>query len=71
MRQYCEWRGLSDSQVRRQIRAGTAFVMPCEERPSIKWRRTDCERAMAHANLITQRKRTAQAKLARQLEEAS
>lgn len=65
-RQYCAWRGEALRTVRRQIRAGTAFVMPREEKPRLKWLRSDCERAMGQASIITQRKRMAQAKLQRQ-----
>ena len=63
--QYCDWRGEGRRTVFRQIKAGTAFVMPREERPRLKWWRSDCERAMANQNLTLQRKRTAQAKLQR------
>lgn len=62
--QYLAWRGdLSLRQLRRQIRTGKCFVMPCEEKPRLKWRRSDCERAMANANVIKQRAQRAKAAL--------
>jgi hypothetical protein len=53
--QYCAWRGEGIRTVRRQIRLGMCFVMPCEDRPRLRWRRTDCERRMEQADVLRQR----------------
>lgn len=53
--QYANWRGLSPHQVRRQVKAGTCFVLPCEETPHLLWRRVDCARRLANANIVRER----------------
>lgn len=63
--QYCAWRGEAPRTVRRQIRKRTAFVMPREEKPRLKWYRTDCERAVANQNLVKERQRRANALLSK------
>lgn len=62
--EYCAWRGEAERTVRRQIRCGTAFVMPVEERPRLKWRKADCERKMLGADLVRDRQRRARLAMA-------
>lgn len=62
--QYCAWRGEALRTVRRQIRLGTAFVMPCEEKPRLKWRKSDCERRMQNADIVRDRQRRAKLAIA-------
>lgn len=61
--EYCQWRGESETTVRRQVKAGTCFVQPCQEKPHLRWRTSDCERAMAKANIVIERQRRAKAAL--------
>ena len=63
LREYCAWRGESERTVRRQLKAGTCFVMPCEEKPHLKWRTRDCERRMSTANIVRDRQTRAKAHL--------
>lgn len=63
LQQYVKWRGESDSVVRRQVRRGTCFVTPCEEKPHLRWRRTDCERRMTTANVVRERQQRAKSQL--------
>lgn len=62
--QYCAWRGEASSTVRRQIKLGTCFVVPCEERPRLKWRRADCEKRMASADVVRARQQRAKTRAA-------
>lgn len=59
LREYCAWRGESERTVRRQLKTGTCFVQPCEEKPHIRWRTADCERRMQNANVIRERQQRA------------
>lgn len=61
LQQYCRWRGESDTTVRRQVRRGDCFVTPCQEKPHLRWRRSDCERRMSTANVVRERQQRAKA----------
>jgi len=63
LRQYCAWRGLSESTVRRQVRRGDCFVTPCKEKPHLEWRRVDCEHRLQTANVVRERQQRAKAQL--------
>lgn len=63
LREFADWRGLSETQVRRQVKAGTCFVTPCEEKPHLRWRTIDCERRMSSANVVRERQLRAKAEL--------
>lgn len=63
LKDYCAWRGESESVVRRQVRRGDCFVQPCEEKPHLRWRRADCERRMQTANIVRERQQRAKASL--------
>lgn len=63
LQQYAAWRGESESTVRRQVRRGTCFVTPCEEKPHLKWRTRDCEKRMTSANVVRERQQRAKADL--------
>lgn len=62
MKQYCAWRGEAARTVRRQIRLGTAFVMPREEKPRLKWLRADCEKRVARLDLVRDRQQRAKSR---------
>ena len=63
LQQFCKWIGLSEAAVRRQVRAGTCFVTPCQEKPHLLWRRADCERRRDTANVVRERQLRAKARL--------
>lgn len=64
LKQYGRWRGLSERTIRRQLKDGSLYVMPCEEKPHLKWRVSDCRRRRDGANVVRERQQRAQAQMA-------
>lgn len=60
LQQYCQWRGESETTVRRQVKRGACFVTPCQEKPHLRWRRSDCKQRMQNANIVRERQLRAQ-----------
>lgn len=63
LQEYCGWRGISERTLRRQLRNGTVYVLPCEEKPKLRWRVADCKRRRDSANVVRERQQRAKAQL--------
>ncbi len=60
LQQYSDWRGEAPKTVYAQIKRATCFVMPATLKP-LRWRRSDCEKAMGNADALKDRQRRASA----------